>query len=65
MLKNSYNREKLYGKLMYIIHLNDKNSKYADLHPITLDIQKIYKNLTIYINISYVSFFAESLTYGY
>lgn len=64
MLKNSYNREKLCGKLMYIIHLNDKSSKYADF-PITLDIQKIYKNLTIYINISYISFFAESLTYEY
>ena len=64
MLKNSYNREKLCGKLMYIIHLNDKNSKYTDF-PITLNIQKVYKNLIIYINISYISFFAESLTYGY
>lgn len=64
MLKNSYNRGKLCGKLMYIIHLNDKNLKYTDF-PITLDIQKIYKNLAIYINISYISFFAESLTYGH
>ena len=65
MLKYNYNREKLGNKsIYYLIHLNDKNLKFADFH-ITLYIQKIYKNLTIYINVGFISFFVKSSSYGY
>lgn len=62
MLRYSYNREKLDNKLIYIIHLNNKNLKDTHIH-ITLDSYKIYNKLTLYNNFSYISFFIGSKTY--